>query len=200
MTLTNVAVDGGIPGAPGAGVDEVSLDIEMVMAMAPGISKIFVYESPGSPAVDVLSQMASDNTCKQISSSWVFGGGTNNDIIFKELAAQGQSFFQASGDSDAYVGAIDSPGDDPYITLVGGTELVMNGLGISYNSESVWNTGYGPPGGAPQYSNYWGSGGGISTTYLIPSWQQGINMSNNLGSTTNRNTPDVALTADNIWV
>ena len=34
--LINVPVDGGISGAPGGGVGEVSLDIEMCIAMAPG--------------------------------------------------------------------------------------------------------------------------------------------------------------------
>ena len=42
------------------------------------------------------------------------------------------------------------------------------------------------------------SGGGISTVYAIPSWQQGISMTANQGSTTMRNMPDVALVANNI--
>jgi len=200
-TLINVPIDGGITGAPGGGVGEVSLDIEMVIAMAPGISTIYVYEAPnGSPEDDILNRMASDNSAKQISSSWVFGDDSGADQDFQEFAAQGQSFYQASGDSDAYVGLIAAPEDNPYITLVGGTELVMSGSGTSYASESVWNTGYMAPGGAPQFSNYWGSGGGISTTYPIPSWQQGVATLTNGGSTTFRNLPDVALTADNIWV
>jgi len=47
---------------------------------------------------------------------------------------------------------------------------------------------------------YVGSSGGISTYYAIPSYQQGISMSASLGSTTMRNVPDVALTADNVYV
>ena len=47
VNLVNVPIDGGIVGPPGGGVGEVSLDIEMVIAMAPGVSTIFVYESPG---------------------------------------------------------------------------------------------------------------------------------------------------------
>jgi len=200
VTLVNVAIDGGIIGPPGGGVGEVSLDIEMVIAMAPGISKLFVYESPGGPADDILSRMATDNSSKQISSSWGWGVDATTEQIFQEFAAQGQSFFQASGDSDAYVGPIDAPEDNPFITLVGGTELEMNGFGSFYASESVWNNGFSPPGGAPQFNNYWGSGGGISTTFSIPSWQNSINMTANLGSTTFRNTPDVSMPADNIWV
>ena len=45
-----------------------------------------------------------------------------------------------------------------------------------------------------------GSGGGISSYYAIPSWQTNVSMANNGGSMANRNIPDVALTADNIFV
>ena len=42
------------------------------------------------------------------------------------------------------------------------------------------------------------TGGGISLTYSIPDWQQGISMTDNQGSTTMRNIPDVASVADNV--
>src|SRR5258708_9294338 len=97
--------------------------------------------------------------------------------------------YQASGDSDAYFGAIMPPADDPYISIVGGTTLTMTSGGGSYVSETVWNWGGGT-----------GTGGGISTKYAIPSWQQGIDMAANQGSTTKRNLPDVAMTADNVFI
>ena len=109
--------------------------------------------------------------------------------IFQQMAAQGQSFFNASGDYDAFTGLIDFPGDTPYITQVGGTTLTTSGPGGAWVSETVWNWGDGI-----------GSGGGISTQYPIPSWQTNISMTANQGSTTMRNTPDVALTADNVYV
>jgi hypothetical protein len=59
-------------------------------------------------------------------------------------------------------------------------------------SETVWNSGEGP-------GNY-DSAGGVSTTYAIPSWQQGVSMSANNGSTVWRNCPDVAMVADNIFI
>jgi uncharacterized repeat protein (TIGR03803 family) len=83
---------------------------------------------------------------------------------------------------------VDPPTDDPNITIVGGTTLTT-GAGGAWVSETVWNSGGGE-----------GSSGGISTTIPIPVWQQGINMTANQGSTTLRNLPDVALTADNIYV
>ena len=69
----------------------------------------------------------------------------------------------------------------------------MNGSGASWASETVWNYNLT---GIPNE----GSGGGISAYYAIPAWQSGVGMTNNSGSTGKRNIPDVALTADNIFV
>ena len=198
--LVVVPIDGGVP-TPGGGVGEVSLDIEMVVSMAPGVSKIYVYEAPNpSPWVDILSRMANDNVAKQLSSSW--GGGQQpNPVaeqIFQQMALQGQTFYQASGDSDAFNVAAGNPiffpSDSPHITTVGGTTLTMTGSGAAYASETVWNWGieFGLDGV--------GSSGGISSIYAIPSWQTNINFAASHGSTTMRNVPDVALTGDNVWV
>ena len=188
--VTNVPIDGGVS-TPGSGNSEVCLDIEMVLAMAPGVGKIFVYEAPNpSPWIDLLSRMANDNQAKQLSCSW--GGGSPDPTaegIFQQMAAQGQSFFNATGDSDAFTAAIEFPSDSTNITEVGGTTLTTAGAGGSYVSETVWNWGGGT-----------GSSGGSSTYYSIPSYQQGISMAANQGSTTMRNVPDVALTGDNVWV
>src|SRR5208283_3714340 len=91
----------------------------------------------------------------------------------------------------------DEPADDPYITVVGGTTLNTSSPGGPWSSETVWltpasNDGQGDI--TPQES----SGGGVSLTYTIPVWQQGISMTANKGSTTMRNLPDVALVANNI--
>src|SRR6185312_5261338 len=74
VTLTNVAIDGGV-NTPGSGASEVSLDIEMVVSMAPGVSRIIVYEAPNpSPWPDLLNRMVNDNLAKQIGCSWGGGG------------------------------------------------------------------------------------------------------------------------------
>jgi hypothetical protein len=194
VPLINVAVDGGVS-TPGTGNGEVCLDIEMVLAMAPGVSAIYVYEAPNpSPWVDLLSRMANDNLSKQLSCSW--GGGSPNasaETIFQQMAAQGQSFFNATGDSDAFTGSIPFPSDSPNITEVGATTLTTTGAGGSYVSETVWNWGL-------TSGSYVGSSGGSSTYYSIPSWQASTSMATNQGSTTRRNVPDVALTGDNVYV
>ena len=190
VPLQNVFIDG-FNGVPGPGNGEVTLDIDMAIAMAPGLSQVIVYMAPNpSPWVDLLNRMANDNLAKQLSCSW--GGGPPEpvaELIFLQMAAQGQSFFDAIGDSDAFIGPIPFPGESPNITQVGGTTLSTSGPLGSWTAEKVWNWGGGV-----------GTCGGVSTTYTIPVWQQGIDMSINQGSTTMRNMPDVALTADNIYI
>jgi subtilase family serine protease len=194
VTLQNVLLDGfsGTPTGSGGEV-EVSLDIEMAISMATNLSKVIVYEAgPYGNWHDILNRMATDNLAKQLSCSWYSPGAGSDavaDVIFQQMAAQGQSFFNASGDDDAWTGLIPFPGDTPYITQVGGTTLTTSGPGGSWSSETVWNWGGGI-----------GSGGGISTQYPIPAWQTNISMTANQGSTTKRNTPDVALTADTVYV
>ena len=198
VTLTNVPVNGGVS-VPGSGNVEVCLDIEMVMSMAPGISRIIVYEGPnGSTAWStILQQIADDNLARQVSCSWGATSPGSPDLvsegIFKQMSAQGQSFFNATGDSDAFIGGIPFPSESTNITQVGGTTLTMTTGGGAYTSETVWNwNNSGQPGV--------GSSGGISANFGIPPWQLGLNMAANQGSTTLRNSPDVALTADNVYV
>ena len=208
VPLQNVLLDGvtGTPGYSGVAgaVSEASLDIELIIAMAPGLSTLIVYE--GSSPYDVFNRIVTDNSAKQVSCSWSWSVGPAHtwgrpgtktlDSQLQEMAAQGQSFFQASGDSDAYTGnqALSSssgpiPVDSIFVTSVGGTTLNMNGAGASWSSETVWNWG-----------DNTGSGGGVSPNYAIPAWQAHVDMAANGGSTVNRNIPDVAMTADAVHV
>ena len=151
MPTQTVLLDG-FNGAPGSGNIEVTLDIMMAAYMAPGASSIIVYE--GTNPNDVLNRMATDNLASQLSSSWGWSPtNATTEQIFKQMVAQGQSLFQASGDSGAYTGAIMPPADDPNLTVVGGTSLTTAGAGGPWQSETTWSD----------------SGGGISTTWPIPS-------------------------------
>jgi hypothetical protein len=188
VPLTNVLIDGfsGVPPDGDTGNEEVSLDIEIVISMAPGLSKVLVYEGPTSSVQnfdDVLNQIAIDDAAEQISSSWGFTIDSSSEQIFQEYAAQGQSFFEACGDTGAYPNAVDTPADDPLVTCVGGTVLTTVTNSEAWASETTWPSG----------------SGGISTVYAIPSWQQGVDMTTNQGSIYNRNVPDVAMIAENCW-
>ncbi len=184
VNVTNVLIDGfnGIPSTNVDQVIEVSLDIDMVIAMSPG-AQVLVYEETnnyGPSSDDLLNRMATDDLAKQLSSSWGFYVDETAVQIFQEFAAQGQAFFGASGDGGAYV-----PGDASFLpswTMVGGTVL-QTGAGGQWSSETAWS----------------GSGGGI-TDDPIPSWQTNINMAANHGSSIYRNGPDVAMVAQNLWI
>jgi len=186
VPLNNVLLDGIGSITDNAGGAEQPLDIEMAISMAPGLSQVIIYY--GNSGDDILNRMATDNLAKQLSASWTYGIDDTTLQIFQEFVAQGQNYFNASGDGDAYSAGAATPTDAPYITCVGGTTLSTSGPGGSWISETAWNWG-----GT-------GSSGGVSVTYALPMWQEGVSMTANQGSTTMRNIPDVALTADNIWV
>jgi hypothetical protein len=194
VTLSNVLLNGATNSPiTGSGQLEVSLDIETAISMAPGMREVVLYIAPnGTPFEIVLNRMANDNLASQLSCSWYIPNGVAEpvcDQIFQQMIAQGQAFFNASGDNDAYTGLIDFPNDNPHITQVGGTSLTTTGPGGSRSSEIVWNRGNGT-----------GSGGGISTQYSIPAWQTNINMTACHGSTTMRNVPDVAMVGTGVYV
>ncbi|HEY3863682.1 MAG TPA: protease pro-enzyme activation domain-containing protein [Verrucomicrobiae bacterium] len=196
VPITNVLV-GGFPGNPESlgGDGEVSLDIEMVASMAPGIDQILVYE--GFSQDGVLNRIATDDTANQISCSWgwfVPNPDAFEDGIYKQYAAQGQTFYDASGDDGTTLGNNIVPSsDDPYITQVGATTLTTSGPLGSWESDIVWSWFIAGTG-------FSASTGGSSSVYPIPTWQQGIDMTGNGGSPTFRNFPDVAMPGDNIWV
>jgi subtilase family serine protease len=156
------------------------------------LSQVRVYIAPvagfssGVGDTAIFNRMATDNVARQLSVSWTWkpDDPSSNDPIFKELAAQGQSVFIASGDAGSYVsGGFVYPAEDAFVTAVGGTDLSTNGAGGAWASESGWV----------------GSGGGPSPDGIgIPSFQQigGVINGSNKASTTLRNVPDVAAEAN----
>jgi kumamolisin len=195
--LNNILVDGG----SSDGIDaEVTLDIELAIALAPG-SAIYVYEGPNSDqgVIDTYNRIATDNLAKQVSTSWGVGEDLVNaqylqaeNAIFQQMAAQGQTIYAAAGDNGAFDDyannssqslVVDDPASQPYVVGVGGTSLTVNAETGAYQMESVWNDGLGNGAG----------GGGVSTVWPIPTWQSPVST---VYSTTYRNVPDVALNAD----
>ncbi|MGD0796811.1 MAG: FG-GAP-like repeat-containing protein [Acidobacteriaceae bacterium] len=189
VPISNVLLDGAT-GAPEGDDGEQVLDIVQAIGMAPGLSQVRVYIGNGRDDANILNSMATENIAKQLSCSWswVPDDPATDDVWFEEFAAQGQSFFVASGDYGAFDAAIDPffyPGEDAYVTAVGATHLITNGAGGPWVSETAWN------------SEGAGSGGGISPDGIaIPSFQAGVANSSNGGSATLRNVPDVAMEGD----
>ena len=163
-------------------VEEV-IDIAYVIGMAPGLLQVAVYQ--GNNDFDIYNQIAVDNE-PIVSSSWTFDPSSQSidDSIFQQFAAQGQTFVHASMDNGAYTSSNSDFGDvDVWITEVGGTVLTTTGPLGSWVSETAWG----------------GSGGGYLSGTAIPGWQTVGNVinSSNHGSTTLRNSPDLALAAWN---
>jgi subtilase family serine protease len=191
VPIKNVLVDGFSGDCTTAGSTTTStcddgeqvLDIVNAIGMAPGIKQILFYE--GSSDTQILNQMAVDNVAKVLSSSWGWNpaDAASDDPIFQEFAAQGQTFVSASGDSGQFnTATYFYPAADPYVLQVGGTDLTTKGPGGVWSAETAW----------PE------SGGGYVTDTPIPMWQQlpGVINSANMGSTTQRNSPDVAAEAN----
>jgi Pro-kumamolisin, activation domain len=197
-TVNTVLLDGatGAPASVATGGFEAALDIEMAIAMAPGLGQIDVFEAPntGNAAFhnDILNNMATTQPLiNELSSSWFFSTDANTQPILYALALQGQTFFQAAGDQGSSSWGTD-PGDirdEDAVTVVGGTNLTMTGTPPAYSSETPWNI-----------AGQGAGGGGIAANVTIPIYQTGVNMTSNAGSTTKRDLPDVAAVATNLSV
>ncbi len=196
--LQNVLVDSASGAASGTSA-EVTLDIELMAALAPSAAKILVYEGPNSDQgiLDTYARIANDNLATSISTSWGSAESAvtsaflkSENTIFMQMAAQGQTLFAAAGDAGADDNgsslSIDDPSSQPYVVAVGGTRLTTS-ASQAWSSETTWNSGS-ASGGA--------GGGGVSAVWSIPSWQRGLASSSSKGSSTMRNTPDVSLHAD----
>jgi len=194
VPIQNVLVDG-FSGAATSGADEVTLDIELQIALAPSASKIYVYEGPNSNAgvVDTYNRIATDNLAKSVSTSWGLSENSMSSSVrnaenqaFQQMAAQGQSIFAASGDAGAYDNGVsitvDDPASQPYMTGVGGTALATVSAGGAWKAETTWNSGSISAGAG---------GGGISTVWAKPAYQSTFGQ-----SATFRNVPDVSLASD----
>jgi kumamolisin len=148
-----------------AGDIEVDADIEATLAVAPAVHKVQVYNAPndftGQTEIDEYTKIAQDDTSSTISSSW---GLCENDageayaqaenLIFEQMALQGQSMFNDAGDTGAFdcirdgTGPAVNVGDptaQPWVTGVGGTSFATYNPGTNPNpsyprsGESVWN-------------------------------------------------------------
>jgi subtilase family serine protease len=164
---------------------EQTLDMTQALGMAPGLASLVMYV--GSTDTAIISAMTTHSplpTTIGCSWGWTPADPTTLDPYFKKMAAQGQNFFAASGDSSTWSKRNEAwPADDANVVSVGGTDLTTASAGGAWKSETAWVD----------------SGGGISPDKIaIPSWQQlaGVINSSNKGSTTLRNGPDVSANAN----
>ncbi|MGC1182758.1 S53 family peptidase [Legionella sp.] len=206
ITIINV---GGWVACSSASTSHYALPIAQAIqgqhAMAPNARIILYLGSTDTTAAYLAaeSKAVTDNTAAVISNGW---GGTADstvpgpyDATFLQAMAQGQSVNFQSGNNAG--SPVTYPGDNTYITSVGGSSLFVGSDG-SYSFESGW--GYGVT-----FSGIYigGTTGGISSNFPALSAQANAIQNFSIGSlgTINqyscqgqicRAVPDIAMLAD----
>jgi len=191
------------PLAPGG---ETTLDLEVLTAAAPKLSDIDVYESSAAPSAvlkSLIYAIESKNQRPDVVSASLGGCEPDNlkalgrkgiglyETAFELAASTGISVLAAAGD-DGSSTCVDDQGDptrqlavsfpasSPFVTSVGGTNVVLNAAN-QVTSSVVWNDGPGQPAAG---------GGGSSKLFTEPSYQSAFQTSGR------RETPDVSMLAD----
>lgn len=203
-SVTAASVDGAVnqPGGDPNGADgEVLLDIEVAGGVAPGAAQV-VYFAPNTDQgfVDAVTTAVHATPTPAVVSiswgqsedSWTAQARTSLDQAMADAAALGVTVTVAAGDngsSDGQSGTgthVDFPASSPHALACGGTSLRGNTTTGVISSETVWNDG--ASGGA--------TGGGVSDTFGLPSWQAAAGVPAQAGAAAGRGVPDVAGCAD----
>ena len=181
---------------------EQTLDVESVHGLAPDARVRFVAAaSCNDPDLaDAIARIVNNRLASIISDSWgdteagAAGFVDVYHLILQTAAAEGIGVLFSSGDNgyeapgeDPGVSSriqVDYPTSDPWATSVGGTSLAIGRSG-SYLFETAWGTILSPlarsgkswqyPLPGPYPSGFdGGSGGGTSTLFGQPGYQQGV--------------------------
>ena len=198
-------------GKPLPAEDETTLDLSMLTVGAPGLERIYVYEGPGSLGGVALTTGTALGTpghrpdvisislgfCEpELAGNLALRNGFDN--IFAIAAGAGISVLVSAGDQGSSgcrvenpeteavtalpMTTVSLPASSPYVTAVGGTNLVLSKQN-RIKEEVVWNDSVLTP---------WGGGGGSSLiSPRTPWWQTGIDRYG-----PGRKVPDIAALAD----
>lgn len=195
---------------------EISTDIEMARAICQNC-KILLVEAKSSEYEDLIEaeQAAFAHGATEVSNSW---GGEEPIEASKETAdieAATKAFEDPNavvtasagdngylnwteregaeaagpGEATAYFTGADYPAAAPDVVAVGGTKLTISGG--TREKETVWNEDPDPEGG-----NEGAGGGGCSTYFTAPAWQQKVADWGSVGCKEKRAVADIAADAD----
>jgi len=168
-TIRQVLLDGQTGNWTNGGADgENTVDIYCTATMAPQ-AQISIYI--GSYLSSMVTQALADQVhiCTM---SWGSGEYTSDEPNLQALANAKITFLVSSGDYGDVVSegstseAVVYPASSPYAIGVGGTHLYLNSSYVRI-SETDDN-------GDANFPSGWGGGGGVSTTFSLPSWQTGL--------------------------
>jgi kumamolisin len=195
--------------APG---DETTLDLSVLVGLAPRLGAIDIYASPSDEASLLKSAVAalrpgrakpdvisiSLGICEPLVGGNVVSVRAMSDV-FAVAAGAGIGVFASSGDqgeagcssddAPTFVPAVSLPAALPFVTAVGGTNLTLDGAN-SITDETVWNDT--PLGGVT------GGGGGLSIMIDRPWYQQPLGRTTSGPRGITRVVPDVSALADEL--
>jgi subtilase family serine protease len=196
---------------------EETLDVEAVHGMAPGANIVYVGAPNNFQDLDAaLNNVVDKHLAQIVTNSY----GFNTELLpagyilpqedtILQGAVEGIGIYFSSGDNsdeslvEGYR-TTDWPASSPFVTAVGGTSLAV-GASNKYLFETGWGTttsswqsassSWSP---TPPGPWLYGAGGGVSTQFAEPSYQQGVVPPSvfTAQGRTGRAVPDVAAVAD----
>ena len=203
-----------------AGDIEVDADIEQQLTISPDVAHLIVYNAPndetGQTELAEYTKIANDDSAASVSSSWGeceseegAAMAKAENIVFEQMATQGQSMFASAGDDGAFdcgttpqTLAVDDPESQPWVTSVGGTSWQTDNPGTNTHPaykagvESVWNVDSlcndsadeGGDTGLDWCDTTGAGGGGSSSFWGRPWYQAGPGVNNSFVTTGNGTT------------
>jgi subtilase family serine protease len=177
---------------------EIALDVEMVSAICPNCHILLVEANSADETVAMSNPVQHSDLgaavdtavnlgATEVSNSYGSVGPEPDQTFFDHYYNHpGVAITASSGDED--YGTI-WPAASPYVTAVGGTELVRDPTTLRGWSESVWGSIF--PGVIPNEAQ--GTGSGCSIWEPKPAWQHDAGCSG-------RTVADVSAVADNVAI
>jgi len=177
---------------------EIALDVEMVSAICPNCHILLVEANSADEAIATSNPVQHSDLgaavdtavnlgATEVSNSYGTAGPEPNQTFFDHYYNHpGVAITASSGDQDY---GVVWPAASPYVTSVGGTELVKDPTTRRGWSESVWGSLF--PGVLPNEAE--GAGSGCSLWEPKPAWQHDAGCSG-------RTVADVSAVADNVAI
>ena len=196
---------------------EETLDVEAVHGMAPGANIVYVGAPNNFQDLDAaLNNVVDKHLAQIVTNSY----GFDTELLapgflkpYEDTILQGVTegigiYFSSGDNSDESLvegyRTTDWPASSPFVTAVGGTSLAV-GASNNYlfetgwgSTASSWNSSTSSWSPNPPGNWLYGAGGGVSTIFAEPSYQQGVVPSGVFSAQgrTGRAVPDVASIAD----
>jgi Predicted protease len=207
--------EAGLKQDPQGWYGEETLDVEAVHGMAPGANIVYVGAPNSFQDLDAaLNNVVDKHLAQIVTNSY----GFNTELLppgfikpFEDTILQGVVegigiYFSSGDNSDESLvegyATTDWPASSPFVTAVGGTSLAVD-ANNNYLFETGWGTAKSTWTGSawsptPPGAWVYGSGGGVSSIFPEPSYQQGIVPSSvfTAQGRTGRAVPDISAIAD----